>query len=239
MFLAVPVLLVLVHSAFAQISGVGVRPGLTVSSYKLTREYNDLYDAGFQPGGSVGVFMEVNLGNRFTLQPEVVFTQRGAHLRSESAIYWDGPEFGYPVGYAVSDYRFRETLNYIDIPVMVEKNFGGGRFGGYVALGPGLSFGLNGRGKEEITLQYRDESLMIVEEIDRNEYEIEMGKGRYDMYRGFDFNINLGAGMLFLLDNGEIGLDLRYTMGSRGLDVNGLKNRNLLVGVSFMRYIGG
>lgn len=225
----------------AQISGIGFRPALTLSKYKLTSDYNDIYDATFQPGASVGGFVEINLGNRFTLQPELAFTQRGVHMVSESAVYWEGPEFGYEPWERVVSYQFRETLNYIDFPIMVEKNFGGGMFGGYVSAGPGLSFGIKGKGKEEILVEFpaEDDKFQIDHRTDRTEYEIEMGKGRYDMYKAFDFNLNLGAGMLFLMENGEIGIDLRYTHGTRGLDVNGLKNRNFMVGVSYMFYIGG
>lgn len=229
------------HLVNAQISGVGFRPGLTLSKYKLTSDYNDIYDATLQPGGSFAGFLEINLGNRFTIQPELAFTQRGVHMVSESAIYWEGPEFGYEPYEKVVEYRFRETLNYIDIPVMVEKNFGGGMFGGYIAAGPALSFGIKGKGKEEILIEYpaNEDKFVVENRTDRKEYEIEMGKGRYDMYKGFDFSLNLGAGLLFLLENGEIGLDLRYTHGTRGLDVNGQKNRNFNIGVSYMHYIGG
>lgn len=225
----------------AQISGVGFRPALSLSKYKLNNNFDDTYDAAFQPGASVAGFVEINLGNRFTIQPELAFTQRGVHMKSESAIYWEGPEFGYPATDKVIDYRYRETLNYIDVPIMVEKNFGGGMVGGYVAAGPGFSFGISGKGREEITIESPDptDKWIFVESTDYREYEIEMGNGRYDMYKGFDFNLNLGAGLLFLMERGEIGLDLRYTQGTRGLDVNGIKNRNFTVGLSYMHYLGG
>ncbi len=222
----------------AQISGFGIRPGVSLSTFKLNKEDNDIYDAALRPGLSLAAFMEINLGNRFTLQPEIAFTQRGVNLSSESNIYWDGPEFGYPSDYRVIDYRQKETLNYIDVPVMVEKNFGGGNFGGYIALGPGFSFGLNGKGREEITYEYPAEDGAIDTDTDRFEYDIEMGKGRYDTYKGFDLSLNAGAGLLFLLESGEIGLDLRYTHGLKNLNVDGKKNRNFLVGVSYMHYLG-
>ena len=78
----------------AQISGFGLRPSLTLSTYKLSKDIGDAYDAGLRPGAGIAAFMEINLGNRFTVQPEIAFTQRGAHLKSESTITWDGPEFG-------------------------------------------------------------------------------------------------------------------------------------------------
>lgn len=233
-----PVFALFASSLPAQLSGFGIRPAVSFSTYKLNKEYNDVYDAALRPGMSLAAFAEINLGNRFTLQPEVAFTQRGVNLSSESSIYWDGPEFGYPADYQVVDYRQKETLNYIDVPIMVEKNFGGGNIGAYVALGPSLHFGLNGKGREEITYEFPTSEGAIDSDTDRLEYQIEMGSGRYDTYKGFDLSLNAGAGLLFLLESGEIGLDFRYTHGLRNLNVDGLKNRNFLVGVSYMHYIG-
>jgi hypothetical protein len=223
----------------AQLSGFGLRPAVSLSTYKLNQEYNDVYDAAFRPGISVAGFMEFNLGNRFTLQPEIAFTQRGVNLSSEKNIYWDGPDFGYPADYRVVDYRQKETLNYLDIPIMFEKNFGGGSVGAYLAAGPGLSFGLGGsKGREEITVEYPTDEGAVGSQTDRSEYDIELGSGRYDTYKGFDLSLNAGAGLLFLLERGEIGLDLRYTHGLKNLNVDGLKNRNFLIGVSYMHYFG-
>lgn len=233
-----PLFFLVISLLHAQISGIGIRPAVSLSTYKLNKEYNDTYDAALRPGVGLAAFVEVNLGNRFTLQPEIAFTQRGVNLSSESSIYWDGPEFGYPASYQVVDYRQKETLNYIDIPLMVEKNFGGGNIGAYVALGPALSFGLNGKGREEITVEFPASDGAVDSQTDRSEYQIEMGSGRYDNYKSFDLSLNAGAGLIFLLESGEIGIDLRYTHGLKNLNVDGLKNRNFLIGVSYMHYIG-
>jgi len=233
-----PVFLLFANMLSAQISGFGIRPAVSLSTYKLTKEYNDIYNAGLRPGLGLAGFVEINLGNRFTLQPEVAFTQRGVNMRSKSTVYWDGPDFGYPADYRVVEYRQKETLNYLDIPLMVEKNFGGGNIGVYIAAGPGLSFGFKGKGREEITYEFPTDDGAVDSDTDRSEYGIEMGSGRYDTYKGFDFSLNAGAGLLFLLENGEIGLDLRYTHGLKNLNVDGLKNRNFLIGVSYMHYLG-
>ncbi len=233
--------IVLCFSAFhlqAQISGVGFRPIFSMSTYKLSKDLADTYDAGLRPGGGFAAFVEINLGERFTVQPEVVFMQRGGNLNSESSIYWDGPEFGYPNGYEVVDYRLKETLKYVDVPIMFEKNFGGGSLGAYVSAGPAFSFAIgNGRGLEEITVEYADEGE-IASSTDRSEYAIEMGKDRYDMYKGYDLSINVGTGLVFILERGEIGFDLRYAHGLKALNTDGLKNRNFQVGLSYMHYFG-
>ena len=236
--LLLPALFACVTALSAQISGIGLRAGASLSSYKLTRDWSDSYDAGLKPGASIAGFVEINLGNRFTVQPEIAFTQRGAALKSESQLFYEGPEFGYPADHQVVDYRFKETLNYLDVPVMFEKNFGGDKLGAYVALGPGLSFGFGGKGREEITVEFPGTKEAVESRTDRKEYEIEMGKGRYDAYKGFDINLNAGGGLLWIMDRGEIGLDLRYTHGLKYLSVDGLKNRNLLIGLSYLHYLG-
>lgn len=233
-----PALFLVFTTLNAQISGIGLRPALSLSTYKMPRNWSDSYDASLRAGASVAGFVEINLGNRFTVQPEIAFTQRGAYIKSESNIFWQGPDFGYPANYSVVDYRFKESLNYLDVPIMFEKNFGGGNLGAYLALGPGFSFGFSGKGREEITVEFPATTDAVDTRTDYSEYTIEMGKGRYDMYKGFDLSLNAGGGLVWIMERGELGLDLRYTHGLKLLSPDGLKNRNLLVGLSYMHYIG-
>lgn len=230
---------ILASQANAQLTGIGVRPVLSLSTYKLTRDFNDIYDANMRPGAGISAFAEFNLGNRFTFQPEIGFMQRGANLSSETNVFWDGPDFGYPEGYRVIDLKQKESLNYLDIPLMFEKNFGGGFLGGYVAVGTTFSFAVaNGKGLEERLVEYTGSDGTTITRIDREEYKIEMGNGRNDDYKAYDFGLNLGAGVTMILDQGELSLDVRYVQGLRSVDVGSLKNRNLQIGISYMYYLG-
>jgi hypothetical protein len=224
----------------AQLTGIGFRPMLTISNYSLANDLDDTYDANYRVGGGAAIFAEFNLGNRFTFQPEIAYTMRGANMKSESNLYWEGPAFGYPADHRVEQIRQYETLHYLDIPLMFEMNFGGGNLGAYVAAGPAFSFAIsNGQGLEEITV-----SKPGVEEgarttfADRAEYEIEMGNGKNDDYKAGDFSFNLGTGLAIILDQGEIGLDIRYVHGFRNIDVGGIKNRGFQIGVSYTHYFG-
>ncbi|TNE66563.1 MAG: PorT family protein [Bacteroidetes bacterium] len=224
-------------SVQAQFSGIGFRPVLSLSAYKLSKDYNDIYDVSLRPGGGAAIFAEFNLGNRLTFQPEIAFMQRGGNIKSESNIFWDGQDFGYPRDYIISQIRQKETLHYLDIPMMFEKNFGGGNVGFYVALGPAFSFAIsNGKGLEEITVEHLNSEGETVTFTDRTEYSIEMGSGRNDDYRKYDFSVNFGTGLMFILERGEISFDFRYSHGMRSVDVSGLKNRNLQFGLSYMYY---
>ncbi len=221
----------------AQLSGIGFRPILSLSGYKLSKDFNDVYDVNLRPGGGAAIFAEFNLGNRLTFQPEIAFIQRGGNIKNESNIFWNGPDFGYPSDHTVVALRQKETLNYLDIPLMFEKNFGGGNVGFYLALGPAFSFAIsNGRGLEELTVERPDTEGQTVTFTDRNTYTIEMGNGRNDDYRRNDFSINLGTGLIVILERGELGFDVRYSHGMRNVDVGGIKNRNLQFGLSYMYY---
>lgn len=223
----------------AQLSGIGVRPILSLSTYKLSKDYNDIYDASFRPGGGIALFTEFNLGNRFTFQPEIAFVQRGGNIKNESNVWWNGPDFGYPRYYRVTDLRQKESLNYLDIPLMIEKNFGGGTIGAYIAAGATFSFAIgNGKGLEEITAEYPDADGTTLYQTDRNVYTIEMGSGRNDDYKGNDFSVNLGTGLIYILEHGELSFDVRYTHGMRNIDIGNIKNRSFQIGVSYMYYFG-
>lgn len=223
----------------AQLTGIGVRPTLSLSTYKLSKGYNDIYDASLRAGAGLAAFAEFNLGNRFTFQPEIAFMQRGGNVKSETNVSWDGADFGYPEGYKVVDLRQKETLNYIDIPLVFEKNFGGGNIGAYVAVGTTFSFAVgNGKGMEELTVEYPASDGTVSTQIDRAEYTIEMGSGRNDDYKAYDFGLNIGAGLAFIRESGELSFDVRFVQGLRNVDLGSLKNRNLQFGISYMYYIG-
>ncbi len=229
--------LVSLNVAQAQLSGIGFRPMATFSTYKLSKDLNDNYDSYMRLGGGGALFAEFNLGSRFTFQPEITYVQRGASIKSESRLFWDGHHFGYPRDYRVEEIRQQETLHYIDIPLMFEKNFGGGNVGAYVAFGPAFSFAVaNGAGREELYVAHLNSEGTPTNFTDRKEYVIEMGNGRNDDYRKADFSVNLGTGLVLILDKGEIGLDVRYTHGLRNIDITGIKNRTLQVGLSYMHY---
>jgi hypothetical protein len=224
----------------AQLSGIGFRPMVTISNYKLANDLDDNYDVNMRPGGGAAIFAEFNLGSRFTFQPEIAYIQRGGNLKNESQVYWNGEQFGYTADHKVVGLRQKETLHYLDIPLMFEKNFGGGNVGAYVAFGPAFSFAIaNGQGLEELTVDHPgSEGEGIVTFTDRVEYTIEMGNGRNDDYKKNDFSVNFGSGLVFILDKGEIGLDVRYSHGLRNIDVGGIKNRGFQIGLSYMHYFG-
>ena len=49
---------------------------------------------------------------------------------------------------------------------------------------------------------------------------------------------NLGAGLAFIRESGELSFDVRFVQGLRNVDIGSLKNRNLQFGISYMYYLG-
>lgn len=90
-------------SVFAQDPGlaVGVKAGLNLSN--VYDSQNEDFQADPKLGFAGGAFLSIPIGTYFGIQPELLFSQRG--LRGSGSIL-------------TSDYTFKRTTNYIDIPLL-------------------------------------------------------------------------------------------------------------------------
>jgi opacity protein-like surface antigen len=147
----------------AQKVNFGVKGGLNVST--LTGDVEDLDPKiGFHLGG----FAEIKLNEKFSIQPELMFSTQGA-----KAEYIDDFE-----GFAVN---IEENLkiNYIVLPIMA-KYYVSEKFS--IQAGPQIGFLISA--KDEITASFEGESQS--EEIDIK-----------DETKSIDFGLNLGFGYNF------------------------------------------
>lgn len=147
----------------AQKVDFGVKGGLNVST--LTGDVEDLDPKiGFHLGG----FAEIKLNEKFSIQPELMFSTQGA-----KAEYIDDFE-----GFAVN---IEENLkiNYIVLPIMA-KYYVSEKFS--IQAGPQIGFLISA--KDEITASFEGESQS--EEIDIK-----------DETKSIDFGLNLGFGYNF------------------------------------------
>lgn len=93
-------------------------------------------DIQYAIAGTAGLTFDLNLWNHFTLQPELLFIQKGSKTR-----------------YEVLGLNFEQiiTLNYLEIPVLAKVRFGNygddEDFGVYAAIGPWAGFALNGKSR--------------------------------------------------------------------------------------------
>lgn len=212
--LLVGLVMVLGTSAFAQMTVIP-KAGITYSSIHIS---DDMLDGEDGPDSKIGFMLgaalEIGLNEKFAVQPELVFIQKGAQSE-ESA----GGE----------TLKQTLTINYLEVPVLFKAKFG--KF--YANAGPSFAFGLGGKDKWEYT------APGISEE---EEYDVKFGDdpgNTDDTYfdNAFDLGFQLGVGYQV----GPVVLDLRYGLGLSNLNDEpdgfsgdwAIKNRSLQFTVGF------
>jgi hypothetical protein len=180
----------------------GVKGGLNLSSVSTNTQGDTKSKLGVHLGGVA----EISLNDKFSLQPELLFSTQGAKIEFEGDdfIYFDGD---------------KETwkLNYINIPVMakyyVKDNFS-------LEAGPQIGFLLSAK------LDY--------DYVESDNWEAESGKEDIkDQLKGTDFALNFGTGY-DLNENMSIGI--RYSVGLSNIAKNSfseLKNNILQASFSY------
>lgn len=160
-------------------------------------------------GGQFGAVGQLRFNESFAIQPELLFFQKG--YRAEFLIL--GEEFS-----------FRQTLNYIEVPIMAKFMFfaqEGGQV--YGLFGPSLGFGLNGK----FGLNDSDETFTF-EEVN---------------FSKIDLSLTIGAGVQIPTGPGKLFLDVRYLLGLNTIDNEepklDIKNRGLGIGLGFLFPLGG
>ena len=180
LFLTVASLL-MVGATYSQDIFLG--PKIGVNWATLTGR-DPLYDKKFMTGFNLGATMNISINDRFSIQPELFFSQQGYRADREIENL---------------EATTVQTLNYIKVPVLARYTFGEGDLRAYVNLGPYLGFMVGGR--ERVDIDGREVSE---EEID---FDIQHELNR------MDFGIALGGGALFRAGEGDLMLDLRYGFG--------------------------
>ncbi len=186
------------NAAFAQI---GIKAGATYSSVSQDAFEDNAQDLkekstiGFQ----AGIFAELPIGEGFAIQPELLFTQKGG--KSE-----------YNLG--TSGYERNVKYNYIEVPVLAKIKAGstdGTGIGLFFYGGPFVSYALNGKVKQDITLAGNTTS----DEFDIT-FDDKDNERRVDWGAAFGLGVNLGA----------LVLDLRYDLGINNILDNNANNND-------------
>ncbi len=99
----------------------GVKGGYNLATFSGKDSHGIEYKSGFTAGG----FANFGIADNISIQPEVLFSQKGASIDN-----FQGR----------SDTRFKTTLSYIDVPVLFRLNTGEDGKGLFFELGPQASF---------------------------------------------------------------------------------------------------
>ncbi|RYE90835.1 MAG: PorT family protein [Cytophagaceae bacterium] len=115
---------------------VGLKGGFNGSTFSGADSKGSEYKAGFAAGG----FVNFGVSDNFSIQPELLYSQKGASQ--------DG--YAYTTGSGTSlvlhtDGTAKTTLGYLDVPIMFRYNIGEDGKGFFIELGPQGSFVLHQR----------------------------------------------------------------------------------------------
>lgn len=169
--------------ANAQEVKFGLKAGLNISSFA-----GDAGDDSPKVGFQVGGFTEIKLTDKFSIQPELLYSAQGAKEKGDVDVNGDM----YP---AEVKYNFA----YLNVPIMA-KYYVTPKFS--LEVGPQIGFLMSAKGKIEV--------LRITQEIDmKNEVKsIDFG---LNFGTGYDFTKNFSAGVRYNLGlsniNDEKGTD--------------------------------
>ena len=104
---------------------LGIKGGFNGSTFSGTDSKGSEYKAGF----AAGVFANFGVSDNFSIQPEVLYSQKGASIDD----------------FVVSGVTYKHTLGYLDVPIMFRYNVGADGKGFFIELGPQGSFLLHSK----------------------------------------------------------------------------------------------
>jgi len=184
--------------SFAQKPKIGITAGLNVSNENTSGDVSlsTDYKAGFQ----AGVVADFGITEKFSIMPELLFSQRGAKYKMSIA------------GNSVSA---SETLNYLQLPINAAYKFDVGMGSKiFVFAGPYFGYGLSGKDKLETTING---------EKDSSSTNVKFGSKQDDDLKAFDIGLNVGVGYLYE----KIFFKLQFNPGLMNLsNVSGTSGRN-------------
>lgn len=201
-----------VESSVAQLS-LGAKGGGTLNTVSGNTPAGTDKDMTF--GYQFGATVNYGFNDIFSLQPEVVFIQKGGRTSST----------------ATDDFAQMNT-NYLAIPVLAKAQFGGEKFKGFVTLGPYAGYWAGGKSRTSVLGVENKESIDFDNNLDDDGYR----------HNRIDLGINGGLGMQYAIGRGNIFLDARYGFGlfdtnkyeTEPVDYKTQANRSIEVSLGYM-----
>ena len=198
---------------FANAQTIGLRAFINFANWStsnplVSQAGNSLNSA---TGFGIAVPLEIKLSNRFSLQPELMYIQKGTN-------------FSGTIGNIVSTQK--ALINHLEIPILLKVNLLGSEslVGIGILAGPSFAYALSGTTTTTVTGQTTSQS----KDFSFNDYK------RFEIGAHFGLNVGLGIG------SGKLVLDARYLLGISDFnDGNSnpneaIRNRGISVGLGYM-----
>lgn len=205
-FLTMLSLVCLGYAAEAQTISVGPRVGATFSKINYSGEeedeVNDQIDSN--AGIQVGAVANVMVNDLFSIQPELLYVQKGFKAEDEGI-------------------TVKQKSSYLEVPVLAKISFGSEQFKGFVTAGPSVGYWLSAKSKAEMGGEEMSEDYEFEDEDNRTELGANFGVG---------VAYGLGAGALNLDVRYGFGLSSLYEETDG--DDSKVKNRVLGVSLAYL-----
>lgn len=195
----------------------GVKAGFNASTLTKSNSGYD-NDQKLKPGFNAGVFANIPVAEKFSIQPELLFSQLGSKTEEREEFYINSDRYRREVDY-------KKTLNYLSLPVMVQYNILPQL---YVEAGPEFGFLLGGKDKGDITMIRNSGNTTSTETTTFSDNIVK------DLYNKFNFGIGIGAGYYFTQN---FGVTARFTAGITDIykhnSGDAVRNNAFQVGVAY------
>ncbi|WP_099769153.1 porin family protein [Chryseobacterium sp. 52] len=192
----------------------GVKAGLNVSNLTQSEGFYE-GDQKMKAGFNAGIFVNIPVAEKLSIQPEVVFNQLGSKTELQYETFFNSNSYSW-------EYNYKTSLNYLSVPVMVQYNILPQLF---VEAGPEFGFLLGGREKGDVTTSG---NTMAKEKISFS------NKINTEFYHKFNFGIGIGAGYYFTKN---IAATARFTAGITNIykykTENAIRNNVFQVGLAY------
>lgn len=190
----------------AQTFSWGVKGGLGLRGYRLSKSVNEEWDQKLGLGAQFGTAAMCHFNGRLALQVETYYSQMGTKMSSD--VEFPFPE---PVDTAQGQGIFKEKLNYVTVPLLVRFESQNPERGWFLIGGPTIGFAL--KGKREVQIEPKIGEAYLSPTAD-----LEFGTSSRDDYDNLDVSVTLGAGFFkYIEDAGTFQFDLRAVIGTRDL----------------------
>ncbi len=182
----------------AQDVSFGIRGGLNLTNFiGDDAEFTDNGDT-VSPDSKLGInlagYANIPLTGQFSVQPELIYSQKGAKYTDSDTIF--------DVDY---ESLVKWNLTYLEIPVLVKINFDQGEdMIPYLYAGPSVSLNLVAETENEVETTFQGETQTTTETRDIKDDTADM-----------DFGLVIGGGVELATG---VTADIRYTMGLVSVD---------------------
>jgi hypothetical protein len=200
-------------TSMAQTISVGPRLGVNFATQKVSGSDEDFADewndqVKSNGGLQVGAVVNVMVNDLFSVQPELLFVQKGFKFEED-------------------ELSIKGKYNYLEVPVLAKLSFGTGNVQGFVTAGPTLGYWMSGKDIAEFDGDSDESDVDFGDDEDGIENRAELGANigvglAYKLGTGaLNFDVRYGAGFSSVYE-------------SEGDDDAKLKNSGVSISVAYL-----